>query len=225
MRPKAPRRNTTTLPLVGKSIYLIGSGGLQGDMMARVLEQETGVFCRCLEDMADLPCPGKSGAPEDILVLCDCLGKDLKGILHSLGAEGGGIATRALVALFNVTPDIGIEENAVGHGVKGVFYQSDRLAQFLKGILSMFRGELWLSRQVMTRFVLDRDIFSPKATQILTRRELEVLSMVAVGSRNQDIAETLHISANTVKTHIYNIFKKIEVSNRLQAALWAAKNL
>ena len=60
---------------------------------------------------------------------------------------------------------------------------------------------------------------------ILTPREIEILSLVAIGAKNEEIAEKLYISSNTVKTHIYNIFKKIDVPNRLQAALWAAKNL
>jgi LuxR family transcriptional regulator of csgAB operon len=59
----------------------------------------------------------------------------------------------------------------------------------------------------------------------LTPREVEILAMVAVGAKNEEIAEKLHISPHTVKTHIYNIFKKIDVPNRLQAALWAASNL
>ena len=49
--------------------------------------------------------------------------------------------------------------------------------------------------------------------------------LVSAGAKNEQIAEELHISPNTVKTHIYNIFKKIGVPNRLQAALWAVKNL
>ncbi|MFH1935680.1 MAG: helix-turn-helix transcriptional regulator [Pseudomonadota bacterium] len=60
---------------------------------------------------------------------------------------------------------------------------------------------------------------------MLTPREVEILTMMATGATNANIADKLCISPHTVKTHIYNIFKKIDVPNRLQASLWATKNL
>ncbi len=65
---------------------------------------------------------------------------------------------------------------------------------------------------------------STKST-ILTSRQTEILALVSVGATNDEIADKLYLSPHTVKTHLYNIFKKINVPNRLQAALWAAKNL
>lgn len=59
----------------------------------------------------------------------------------------------------------------------------------------------------------------------LTRREMEILDLIADGYSNQQIADALFISPHTVKTHLHNIFKKINVKRRLQAALWAAQNL
>ena len=58
----------------------------------------------------------------------------------------------------------------------------------------------------------------------LTRREVEVLKMIASGSSNKEIASTLSISERTVKNHVSNIFKKIDVSDRTQAAVFAIKN-
>ena len=59
---------------------------------------------------------------------------------------------------------------------------------------------------------------------ISTRREVEVLKMIASGSSNKEIASTLSISERTVKNHVSNIFKKIDVSDRTQAAVFAIKN-
>ena len=57
----------------------------------------------------------------------------------------------------------------------------------------------------------------------LTAREKEILDKIAHGNSNKDIADELYISLHTVKTHIYNIFRKIDVSSRIQAVLWKAR--
>lgn len=57
----------------------------------------------------------------------------------------------------------------------------------------------------------------------LTKREVEVLKLIASGMFNKEIASTLCISERTVKNHVSNIFKKIEVSDRTQAAVFAIK--
>jgi DNA-binding CsgD family transcriptional regulator len=64
-----------------------------------------------------------------------------------------------------------------------------------------------------------------KHSNALTPRQVEIVALVAVGATNDEIADRLRISPHTVKTHLYQVFKKINVPNRMQAALWAAKNL
>ncbi len=58
----------------------------------------------------------------------------------------------------------------------------------------------------------------------LTKREYEVLTLIAEGLSNKDIADRLYISEKTVKNHVSSIFKKIEVNDRIQAAIFAFKN-
>lgn len=58
----------------------------------------------------------------------------------------------------------------------------------------------------------------------LSKREIEVLGMLAEGSTNKDISEELYISENTVKTHVAHIFDKLNVNDRAQASVWAARN-
>ncbi|MDA6166354.1 LuxR C-terminal-related transcriptional regulator, partial [Escherichia coli] len=60
---------------------------------------------------------------------------------------------------------------------------------------------------------------------LLTHREKEILNKLRIGASNNEIARSLFISENTVKTHLYNLFKKIAVKNRTQAVSWANDNL
>ena len=59
----------------------------------------------------------------------------------------------------------------------------------------------------------------------LSQREIEILTLVAAGYTNLEIAEKLGIHRNSVQSQLRDILKKISVPNRLQAILWAAKNL
>ncbi|MCP4023557.1 MAG: response regulator transcription factor [Desulfobacteraceae bacterium] len=58
----------------------------------------------------------------------------------------------------------------------------------------------------------------------LTKREYEVLSMMARGLTNKEISDELFISPHTVKSHVINIFNKLGVNHRTQAVVWAARN-
>lgn len=60
---------------------------------------------------------------------------------------------------------------------------------------------------------------------MLTQDQVEILALIAIGTRDREIAEKLCISVQRVKTEIENILEKIKAPNRIQAVLWAAKNL
>lgn len=63
-----------------------------------------------------------------------------------------------------------------------------------------------------------------KQSDVLTKREKEVVFLIAKGMLNKEIAEELHIAERTVKNHISNIFKKLNVYDRTQLAVYAIKN-
>jgi LuxR family transcriptional regulator of csgAB operon len=161
------------------------------------------------------------------LVLLDSPERDLDKYFMGLESASKRVLSEYIVALFNVKPGSGIEDKAISWGIRGFFYEQDSPKQFVKGISAMVKGEMWYPRDVMAKYILSQKDNNnhKKDVIVLTHRELEILTMVISGSKNEDIANCLCISAHTVKTHIYNIFKKINVPNRLQAALWAAKNL
>jgi DNA-binding NarL/FixJ family response regulator len=71
--------------------------------------------------------------------------------------------------------------------------------------------------------MIERDIEKIKI-KALTKRELEVLKLLSIGLYNKEIGERLSISERTVKNHISSIFKKIEVTDRTQAAVFSIRN-
>ena len=124
---------------------------------------------------------------------------------------------------------LGIEEDAIELGVRGFFYDSDPLERLPKCLQATLNGELWAPRKILTNAILRKRSFlstsSRKAENSLSKREIEILNLVMIGATNKDIAEKLFISPHTVKSHVYNIYSKIDVPNRLQAILWAMANL
>jgi DNA-binding NarL/FixJ family response regulator len=210
-----------------KTIQIVSARKLQCDLMANYLTVNTGVLCKIVSDPGAISINPQE--PEHAtLVLLDCPERDPVKYFMALAVAGRRILSKRLVALFNVRPGLGIEERAVSWGIRGFFYDTDSVDQMMKGIQTLFKGEMWLSRDIMAKCIQSQRSpgeSSKKDVIFLTQRELEILSMVVSGATNEEIAARICISPHTVKTHIYNIFKKIKVPNRLQAALWAAKNL
>ena len=163
-----------------------------------------------------------------ILFLIDCVGRDFEKELIAIGAKEHLRSERITTALFNLQKGSGIERRAFNKGIKGFFYKDDSLLQMLKGLRSLARGEIWVSRDILVQVALHGRVKMERRVRAkadLTQREVEILALLSIGSSNDDIANKLFISPNTVKTHLYRVFRKIKVPNRFQAALWAAKNL
>ena len=119
---------------------------------------------------------------------------------------------------------------AVKDGARGIILKHAASEFLIKGIRKVFDGELWADTSTMTRVVEslsskyrgERD--SEKDRKELSQREKEVVGLVASGCRNKEIANKLFISEQTVKTHLSNIFQKLEINDRLELALYAMRN-
>ncbi|MGN1125246.1 MAG: response regulator transcription factor [Candidatus Gastranaerophilaceae bacterium] len=92
------------------------------------------------------------------------------------------------------------------------------LPNLLARIEAVLRRSNWNKKEVKS---VDISFSSDEPVESLTQREKEVLSMVAKGASNHDIAEKLFLKEVTVKTHMNSIFKKLKVTNRTQAVLLA----
>ncbi len=114
---------------------------------------------------------------------------------------------------------------AIKAGAMGYLLKESAPEELVQAIQQIYRGESSLhpvvARRVLHEIAHPAD--RPPTPDPLTERESAVLSLVARGLSNQDIAEKLHIGAPTVRTHVSNIMSKLYLANRVQAALYALR--
>ena len=130
------------------------------------------------------------------------------------------------VLILTVHNEIEYLIKAVDIGVDGYILKDSESAELKRAINIVMRGESYIQPKLVPMLnnrLVSRDIDKDKIDS-LTGREKEVLIQVANGMFNKEIATALNISERTVKNHISNIFKKIDVSDRTQAAVFAIKN-
>jgi LuxR family transcriptional regulator, positive regulator of biofilm formation len=150
------------------------------------------------------------------------------------------LARCAKVVFFNVQSNILDESFALLAGITGIFYCHDRPDIILKGIENINDNGLWFKRSIMDKALMEFlqntkpknssnyvPVFAnPNKHQnkdlsiLLTKREQTIVELVASGAQNKEIANLLHISPNTVKTHIYSIFRKTGSRNRIELVSW-----
>ena len=115
---------------------------------------------------------------------------------------------------------------AVEIGIEGYILKDSESAALKKAIFSIHNGETYIQPSLtpmLNAKMIERDSDKQKIDD-LTRRELDVLKLLAEGMFNKEIALKLNISERTVKNHVSNIFKKIDVADRTQAAVFAIRN-
>jgi DNA-binding CsgD family transcriptional regulator len=209
-------------------IYLVGGGNSLNGALSYVFEREVCSQCIILKDGDSISPVEPMIGRDKILFLIDCMERDFEKELIALDIKRKLLDEKVTTALFNLQRGTGVEKRAFNKGIKAFFYRNDSLEQMLKGLRSLMQGEIWVSRDILVQVALQgrtKKTHTLEEKTALTHREIEVLALLSIGSSNDDIADKLFISPNTVKTHLYRIFRKIKVPNRFQAALWAAKSL
>ena len=115
---------------------------------------------------------------------------------------------------------------AVDIGVDGYILKDSGFDELKDAIHSVSKGDSYIQPSLIPALnsrLVKRDIDKEKI-DMLSKREISVLKLTAQGSSNKDIANILEISERTVKNHLSNIFRKIEVVDRTQAAVFAIRN-
>lgn len=161
--------------------------------------------------------------PELVLLDIRMAGGDGLDALQALKAEFPRMAVIMLTTYDNPTYMArAVAGGAAGYLLKGVEYE-----EFLAALRAVATGEMLLSREHLTRSLRGISLDEAGAEDLiqpLSARELEVLRLLSTGLSNKEIAPVLFISESTVKTHVEHIIHKLGVSDRVQAAVWAARH-
>jgi len=133
---------------------------------------------------------------------------------------------RVKVLVLTVHNEVEYLLKAVDIGVDGYVLKDSESSELKKAIFSIASGENYIQPSLIPALnakMIEKNDDEAKIDE-LTRREIEVLKLLSVGMYNKEIAENLDISERTVKNHVSNIFKKLEVTDRTQAAVFAIRN-
>jgi DNA-binding NarL/FixJ family response regulator len=185
---------------------------------------------RILEGQADLQVVGEADSIEGAVEQAQRLRPDL--MVLDLGLkDGSGLAALPRVLATSpgtrvvVLSGYGLEHSlpALRSGARGFVSKDTASSSLLKAIRAVLRGEIWAPRQATGRLVSELLERGSSPDESLTAREQEVLRLVGEGRRNSEIARALSISDNTVKTHISSLMRKLQIDDRLQLTLYAAR--
>lgn len=225
-----PLMNTNT----SQKVIIVGGQYLQNTLLAKYISQASPFECNIIRDISDyFPESNETennnseNTITDLLFLIDSQSTDLEKSLKTI-EEFRSTNARYHAVVFNLDEQANLEQIASWPVLNGAFLHKAHEEEVIRGITAIFEGEIWLPRKLIAKYVRQaRSIGkSPSMScEELTNREVEVLKIMGTGAKNTDIANTLNLSPHTVKTHVYNIFKKINASNRLQAVNWAKDHL
>lgn len=110
---------------------------------------------------------------------------------------------------------------AVESNVQGYILKQSDYTEIIKAVRIVSGGGTWLQPEIATKLLAGMRSKEPSLNSLLSKREQQVLGLIAQGQTNKDIANNLYISERTVKFHVSAILEKLDVRNRTEAALLA----
>lgn len=143
--------------------------------------------------------------------------------LHYLGITHPEIP----VAIISANEEPEVVSRAIKYGASGFIPKSMSIEKIIHAIESILDGEIWMPETISAELqtLADENDEFLERLSILTPKQFRVLMMLVEGRTNSEIADESFVTIATVKAHLSEIFKKLEVSNRTQAAMIAATYL
>jgi DNA-binding NarL/FixJ family response regulator len=132
--------------------------------------------------------------------------------------------TSAIMLLQNPKPEQVV--SAFRDGARGIFYRSHSLKSLSKCIQAVHQGQIWASNEDLEHVIRALSVSEPlnlrnsQGLPLLTRREEDVVRLVADGLKNREIAVAFKVKEHSVRNYIYRIFEKLGVSSRVELMLY-----
>ena len=181
---------------------------------------------------------GEAENGEAAIRLASDLAPDVVIMDLNMPGAGGVETTRRLASLaplsrvvvLTISADDDDVMNAVMAGACGYLLKDSSIQELIAGIRAAAAGESLISPQIAAKLLQrlraqSKDVDAAETIRAeLSDRELEVLKLIANGKDNAQIARDLFISPKTVKNHISNILMKLQIDNRIQAAVYAVRS-
>jgi DNA-binding CsgD family transcriptional regulator len=209
-----------------KKIYISGSSRLENAALARFLGQETGALCEevSFEQMETLG--RESHPPKSLLFLMDALDPGLRATSQAKNGGTNGMLPAGFFPMLFQEGFNGDGPDRIAPGcICGFFYRFDSPDRFLHAVLDLFTDRESIPPGPPVGFMRPGYAHDQVGGHPLSPREFHILFLMAGGLNNKDIAARLNISSHTVRTHLYNIFRKIDARNRVQASLWVHEHV
>jgi DNA-binding NarL/FixJ family response regulator len=130
---------------------------------------------------------------------------------------------RVRVLVLIARPDEAYAVRLLSSGVAGVVSRAEPFATLLRAFEAVASGRTWAQRRVVAEAITRVQRRARVIGRPLTPRERQILTLLGDGYRNKEIAARLDIKEQTVKIHLYSLFKKLNVRTRVEAALKAAE--
>jgi DNA-binding NarL/FixJ family response regulator len=191
------REGLSTMISSVEGMHIIGFATNGVEAVSRALELKPDVI------LMDLVMPRKDG---------------IQAITEIMAQDG---STRILV--LSSFDDNERVKQSIQAGAAGYILKDSDPDELIEAIRSIYRNKPFVQSEILAKLMstLKQPAKEPNLLGQLTRRELEVLKVLARGSSNQEIGQQLHISERTVTKHISNILDKLKMTNRTQAAYYA----
>jgi DNA-binding NarL/FixJ family response regulator len=211
-------------------VAIAGADSMAGRLLAGSFKRYSGfAVVSCVSDRASLLKSVREQKPAVAIISADLQDGLLSGLAALREIHEADPELRSILLFDRPEQQIVIE--SLRSGARGFFSRSNfDFAVLRKCVRRVYEGQLWIGNaeleyvfEALTRARPLR-VVNPDGLNLLSRREEEVMRLVAEGLGNREIAALLKLSEHTVKNYLFHIFDKLGISNRVELVLYAVSN-